>query len=112
MNKNSKESEKRRSVLFKARRRAIIDKAKSGGCELCGYSKCLSALEFHHTCENKVAEISDIKSNAKMAAEIDKCICVCANCHREIHAGLVPGYEYIKEAPVVELTPLLELMEG
>lgn len=29
------------------------------------------------------------RSFDKVKKELDKCICVCANCHREIHAGLI-----------------------
>ena len=29
------------------------------------------------------------KSFKKLKPEIDKCILVCSNCHREIHAGLI-----------------------
>ena len=29
------------------------------------------------------------KSFESLKPEVDKCILVCANCHREIHAGLI-----------------------
>ena len=61
---------------------------KGGKCEKCGYSKCLSALEFHHLDpKEKDFNISrNKKRNFEMVKkELDKCILVCSNCHREIH---------------------------
>lgn len=61
---------------------------KGGKCEVCGYSKSMSALEFHHTDPNiKEKNIARYSTRQweKVANELDKCILVCANCHREIH---------------------------
>jgi DNA replicative helicase MCM subunit Mcm2 (Cdc46/Mcm family) len=64
---------------------------KGGKCEKCGYNKCLSALDFHHLePEHKDFGISYKGITRKWESiknEIDKCILVCANCHREIHMG-------------------------
>lgn len=61
---------------------------KGGKCEICGYSKSMSALEFHHTDpsikEKNIARYST-RQWEKVVDELDKCILVCANCHREIH---------------------------
>lgn len=65
---------------------------KGGKCELCGYSKDISALEFHHTDPSQkdfnVGYKGNTRSWIKVRQEIDKCILVCANCHREIHTAL------------------------
>jgi hypothetical protein len=64
---------------------------KGGCCVLCGYNKCIQALEFHHLDPNeKDFTISETNSIGweKLKKEIDKCILVCANCHREIHWGV------------------------
>ena len=65
---------------------------KGGKCELCGYNKCLGALEFHHLNPNeKEFEISKKNLNNNtvtiedLKKEADKCILVCANCHAELH---------------------------
>lgn len=60
---------------------------KGGKCEICGYNKCESALEFHHlNPDEKDFQLSgNTRSLEKMKKEVDKCILVCANCHREIH---------------------------
>lgn len=62
---------------------------KGGLCVKCGYSKCISALEFHHLdpSQKDFALSSDghTRSWDSIKIELDKCILVCANCHREIH---------------------------
>jgi hypothetical protein len=58
------------------------------GCSICGYNACLAALEFHHL-YGKDWDISKMKWNIKtITEEIAKCVCLCANCHREVHAGM------------------------
>lgn len=64
---------------------------KGGKCEICGYDKCLDALEFHHlNPEEKEFNLShsNSKSMEKSKEEADKCILVCSNCHRELHAAM------------------------
>ena len=62
---------------------------KGGKCQKCGYDKYIGALELHHLNPNeKEFNLSD--RNIKLdwetiKKELDKCILVCANCHREIH---------------------------
>ena len=63
---------------------------KGSKCEKCGYNKCSEALEFQHkNPEEKDFNLSDrnlILDWQEIKKELDKCILVCANCHREIHA--------------------------
>ena len=64
-----------------------------GQCHLCGYNRCTGALHFHHlNPAGKDSEVSAVlRQNGKAAALIEahKCVLVCANCHQEIHDGLV-----------------------
>lgn len=62
-----------------------------GKCSICGYNKCISALEFHHKDpKQKDFGISGAtKSFESLKIELDKCILVCANCHREIHQDIL-----------------------
>ena len=60
-----------------------------GKCRSCGYNKCLSALEFHHHQRNKEGNVSTLlknESRQKLLKEVEKCILLCANCHRELHS--------------------------
>jgi hypothetical protein len=63
-------------------------KYKGGKCNRCGYDKCDWAFEFHHLdSDEKDFGISAYSTLSwdKIKKELDKCILVCANCHREIH---------------------------
>ncbi len=66
---------------------------KGNKCCICGYNKCKSALEFHHLDPKQkdfgISAKGYTRSWEKIKEELDKCIMVCANCHREIHDGLV-----------------------
>ena len=71
-----------------------------GKCQLCGYARCAKALQFHHIDPSqKDFSISHVtRSWERIKDEIEKCVLVCANCHAEIHAGLIklapsPGLE-------------------
>ena len=66
---------------------AILKEEAGNCCSRCGYDKCIAALEFHHP-DPSVKEggiIGSTASLAKQRAEAEKCILVCANCHRELH---------------------------
>jgi len=70
-----------------------MNKKKEQGCCLCG-EKTICTLDFHHTDPSKKEyEISQlIKWNFKidrLIGELDRCVVVCSNCHRKIHAGIV-----------------------
>lgn len=85
--KNSQVAQTRRNM-----KKALVER-KGGACERCGYNKCMDALEFHHLDPNQkeiaIGDIAKSSSNwGKIQLEVDKCILVCANCHKEIHAGL------------------------
>ncbi len=59
-------------------------------CEMCGYSRNFSALEFHHTNPQTKEFQLDLRSLsnrkwARILEEAEKCILVCSNCHKEIH---------------------------
>lgn len=66
---------------------------KGGRCQICGYCKYQGALELHHLHqEDKTFGIGDkgyTRSWERVRTELDKCILLCANCHREVAAGLV-----------------------
>lgn len=69
--------------------RAIINNAKQQGCIVCG-EKEICCLDFHHI-HDKEFEVSTGTevSLDRLIAEINKCVVLCANCHRKLHAGKI-----------------------
>lgn len=73
---------------LRAMKKKVVE-MKGGKCERCGYDKCIDALEFHHldptTKDFKLANTGSAPSFEKYLEETNKCILLCANCHREEH---------------------------
>ena len=64
-----------------------------GKCQVCGYNKCLRALDFHHKDpkekEVTVSTVMHRRSWERIYKEVKKCTLLCCRCHREVHAGLI-----------------------
>lgn len=83
-----------KQAVVKRRRKIkeMVVAYRGGKCAVCGYNKCIWALDLHHT----DPRTKDFGIGAKgytrsweiIKKEADKCILVCANCHREIEAGV------------------------
>lgn len=77
---------------WRKRKKIILAETKGSKCQICGYDKCINALEFHHLDPTKKdfgISHKNIRSIEAYKEEIKKCILVCSNCHKEIHAGLI-----------------------
>ena len=63
-----------------------------GKCAFCGYERDITALDFHHKEPDKkefgLSARGLTRSWDKIRQELDKCLLVCTNCHREIHSGV------------------------
>lgn len=84
-----------RSEAVSHRRRKVKELlvAEAGGrCVLCGYDRCLAALEFHHLDPEEksfgIAMRGVTRAIAEAREEVRKCILVCGNCHAELEAGV------------------------
>ena len=89
------ETRKHQKTILRRNMKKQAIKMLGGKCSICGYNRCIDALEFHH----KDPKQKDFKigSGNTMSwkdykAEALKCILVCSNCHKEIHSKL--GYIY------------------
>lgn len=74
----------------RARIRVFIAEAKKSGCQLCP-EKEPCCLSFHHrnpkTKKFSIAyAVARGYSLTKVAGEMKKCVCICENCHRKVHA--------------------------
>lgn len=106
MSENRKYAD-RRDYLIKAvakRRKRLKEMAielKGGKCMFCGYKKTNTALDFHHidgkTKEFGISLDGITRSWQRITKELEKCVLVCANCHREIHAGILQLSEVIQK---------------
>ncbi len=114
-NDNRKYSD-RRTSLIKAvakRRRKVKSMAieyKGGKCQICGYNRYQGALELHHRVKSdKSFGIGDkgyTRSWQRVKEELDKCILLCANCHREVGAGILQlPHENVVENEVNSVKP-------
>jgi len=78
-------------ALRRERKRRAVEQLGSL-CVGCGAAVSARVFEFHHIdSATKVFAISAdgiLRSWARIEAELAKCVLLCANCHRETHAGL------------------------
>jgi len=82
-----KEANKASVIKRRKQNKLLLVEYKGGKCQKCGYNRCIDALEFHHL-DPFTKETKNLGTTAaieKQKMEADKCILVCANCHREIH---------------------------
>jgi transposase len=79
-------SRRRRKV-----KQTLVEEA-GGACQLCGYARCIAALEFHHREPREksfaLSHRGVARSLARARAEAAKCVLLCANCHAEVEAGM------------------------
>lgn len=86
---------KRHTSFYKARAKRFIDEVKAWltdlkaqrGCDSCP-EKDPVCLDFHHYRGKKIDCIANLAKSCgrtKILAEIAKCSCLCANCHRKKH---------------------------
>jgi transposase-like protein len=73
--------------------KAILVEEAGGRCAICGYSRHIQALQFHHVDPGeKRMGLSDqgvTYSLERLRAEAKKCILLCATCHVEVEIGAV-----------------------
>lgn len=84
--KKNQSSIKSQKILRKERKKKLIDMF-GGGCSVCGYKKCLRALEFHHIDKGlkkfNIASLGYTCSWERLVEEAKKCVIFCSNCHKE-----------------------------
>ena len=99
---------------YRQRQKQNIIYVMGGKCACCGYDRCNSALELHHLDPSQKDFTFSQNTNrawSRIVAELPKTIMVCANCHREIHAGLIKKenlFSSFDEVKAEEITKAIE----
>lgn len=102
-NDNDRKQSKVKGVIYwRQRAKLKLIEYKGGKCIICGYNKCIKALEFHHinpldkdfTISGKTVSLD------RMKKEVDKCILICSNCHCEIHDNMININDYMNKMDV------------
>ncbi len=80
-----------RSTKVKHRNRNKALSIKGNKCLICGYSKCIRSLDFHHI--NNSQKLFTLATCWErpwklIEKELSKCVLLCKNCHGEYHDGL------------------------
>ena len=72
-------------------KRILVEEA-GGRCVICGYDRCMAALEFHHvdpsTKRFHLGLRGLTRSLAALREEASKCVLLCSNCHAEVEVGV------------------------
>lgn len=78
----------RQKIKYHKQKEELNEFKKQKKCAKCGENR-FYLLDFHHinpeTKVDTIAKLSAHSSTKTMYEEIEKCICLCANCHREFH---------------------------
>lgn len=89
MSKYNRDHFLRQSQRGWLRKQELVE-LKGGGCQVCGYNKCMRCLSFHHREPKNKSFNLDVrnignKSWKIVLEEFDKCDLLCMNCHGEHH---------------------------
>jgi hypothetical protein len=92
-----KDREHESKRIAREHKKSIIEELKTVGCACCG-EKDTVCLDFHHyDPSEKEFNLSTAltKPVNKLIEEASKCVVVCSNCHRKIHAGTLKIEDYL-----------------
>ena len=92
-----KDCEHESKRIAREHKKSIIEELKAVGCACCG-EKDTVCLDFHHyNPSEKEFNLSTAltKPVNKLIEEASKCVVVCSNCHRKIHAGTLNIEDYL-----------------
>lgn len=83
-----------RKRVYEQRRKVkeFIANLFGGKCQICGYDRCMRALQFHHVDPSKkdfsLSSFTKVISYEKLLIESKKCVLLCGNCHSEVESGV------------------------
>ncbi len=92
MGKKKKKAKYVAPFISGQQKRAVLMAEMGNCCKLCGYNKPC-ALEFHHVKFKRFTldarTLGQIRDMSLIKSEARRCVLLCSNCHKEVHAGLV-----------------------
>lgn len=81
-----------RVTTWRRRAKRKLVQESGGCCQLCGYSRWVGALQFHHRDPKAKSFGLGTRGLARsievLRAEVNKCVLLCANCHAEVEGGV------------------------
>ena len=81
---------KRNRKKDKLKSQILLVAFKENGCKLCNEKETSCMAAHHIEPDKKEYAIATLKSKPSlMAVELEKCICLCHNCHAKLHAGVL-----------------------
>ena len=101
---------KKTEIYYRNRDYVRSRKELGGGCCICGEGR-LPCLDFHHKDPNTKKFSIVAMHNYSLRVideEINKCMLVCSNCHRVLHAKL--KLKKIKDKEKNEFLPLFNIL--
>lgn len=80
-------------IKWRSRTKKKMVQSMGGCCQICKYSACDEALDFHHIDPSqKDFSFGKLRASPRKLSiiieELKKCILLCCRCHREVHLGL------------------------
>ena len=82
-------TKKKYNKKWEQKKKEVLHRLKINGCAICSYNECDASLDFHHTNPGDKKFALDKRGISKrdknLVEELNKCILLCANCHRKIH---------------------------
>lgn len=76
------------TTRYRHKRKKLGVELLGGSCMMCGYNRCIAALQFHHRDPKHKEFTISYGSRLKLErfiAEVKKCDLLCATCHIERH---------------------------
>jgi predicted HNH restriction endonuclease len=81
------------TILRQRKYKSMYVKQMGGSCRSCGFNRYYGALDFHHVDSQKkdsrMSKMTRSPDSPEIQAELNKCVLLCSNCHRMVHAGLI-----------------------
>ena len=81
----------RRKRIYLHRAKNIVNEFRRNGCSFCD-EKCSVCIDAHHTKDKEHSIANMVRkgySVNNIKKELSKCVPLCSNCHRKLHAGLI-----------------------